>query len=421
MEVVARMVHIFKSSKLVCLITFLTLLNTACAKEDTTTSLESTYVTDTTTITTDETTIVTTNAEDTVELKVQSILDNMSLEEKIYQMFIVTPEELSDVETVTQIDDINVPYLESCPVGGIIYFSDNLVTEVQTKELIYTIQQYMEDVNGIGLFMCVDEEGGKVSRVYKSLGTTTELCPMEYYGRRANPEEAYSIGTILAKDISQFGFNVDFAPVSDVDLNVNNGLHEYGRCFSSDAETVALMVENVVKGLQDNGVSACIKHFPGLGSTDADTHDGSVYVDRTKEEFETTDFVPIKAGISADVDFVMVSHMVINNLSDGLPCDLSKTIVTDWLRSELGFTGIAITDSHQMGAIANVDDESFLNGNTSVMAIQSGIDIILMPESLQQSFKAVYQAVQSGEISESRIDESVIRILTQKERLKLLP
>ncbi|MGN1411948.1 MAG: glycoside hydrolase family 3 protein [Oscillospiraceae bacterium] len=387
--------------------------------ETTQTSIEQTSQ-DTTTISDGTEAITTTiTIEDTIETKVQSILDNMSLEEKIYQMFIVTPEDLADVDAVTQVDETTKSYLESYPVGGIIYFAYNLESDTQTKEMLSTTQQYMKDINGIGLFMCVDEEGGKIARVSSTLGTT-QLQPMEYYGENANPEEAYNIGVTLATDISQFGFNVDFAPVSDVDLNINNGLHEFGRCFSSNPQTVALMTENVVKGIQDNNVGACIKHFPGLGSTDADTHDGSVFVERTKEQFQSVDFIPIKSGIDAGVDFVMVSHMTIENLSDGLPCDLSKTIVTDWLRNELNFNGIAITDSHQMGAISSSTSEDYSNGKASVMAIKSGIDIVLMPEDLNQSFEAVYQSVVDGEIPESRIDESVTRILLEKEKLNLL-
>lgn len=417
------MINKFKKINLFIMSAFILMLNTSCVQDsnsnsDNTENTTNNNITTTITDTSKDTTSImtTTTLQDAINLKVQSILDTMSLEEKIYQMFIVTPEDLSNVDVVTQADDTTKTYLEKYPVGGIIYFSSNFETDTQTKNMISTTQQYMMDINGIGLFMCVDEEGGKVSRLYKSLGTTTELNPMEYYGENANPTDAYEIGSTLGKDLSQYGLNVDFAPVSDVDLNTNNGLHELGRCFSDNPETVALMVENVVKGIQDNNVSACIKHFPGLGSTNADTHDGSVAVDRTKEQFENIDFIPIKAGIDANVDFVMVSHMTINGITDNLPCDLSKTIVSDWLRNDLNFEGIAITDSHQMGAIT----DEFSNGKSSVMAIQSGIDIILMPEDLSQSFDAIYQAVQNGEISENRIDESVIRILTQKEKLKLL-
>jgi beta-N-acetylhexosaminidase len=365
--------------------------------------------------TTLDTTISLEDEQNSTEQKVQAILDGMTLEEKIYQMFIVTPEDLSDVSPVTQADDTTKAYLERYPVGGIIYFASNLESETQTIEMLSNTQQYMQDINGIGLFMCVDEEGGNVSRVYKSLGTTTELQPMQYYGELADSQQAYDIGATLANDISQYGFNLDFAPVSDVDANMDNGLHELGRCFSDDPQIVALMVSNVVKGLQDNGVSACIKHFPGLGSTDADTHDGLVYVERTKEEFEDVDLIPIKAGIESGVDFVMVSHMTIDNLSDGAPCDLSKSVVTGWLREELGYDGIAITDSHQMNSITD-----YYGNSSAMLAIMAGIDIVLMPQDLEESFNRVYEAVQNGIISESRIDESVTRILTQKAKLNLI-
>jgi beta-N-acetylhexosaminidase len=298
-------------------------------------------------------------------------------------------------------------------VGGIIYFAQNLESDEQTTEMLSNTQNFMKDINGIGLFLCVDEEGGVVARIGNKLNANT-FQNMDVYGENADPTEAYQIGVQLAENLSKYGFNVDFAPVSDVDLNSGNGLEN--RCFSADPNDCATMVENIVKGIQDNGISATIKHFPGLGSSTGDTHDDISYLTRTKEEFETVDFIPIKAGINADTDFVMVSHMVVNGLSDDVPCDLSQTIVTQWLRNELNFEGIAITDSHQMSAIT----KHYTSDVASVMAIEAGIDVILMPEDLEASVSGVVNAVTSGEISEERIDESVTRILNQKEDLGLL-
>lgn len=369
-------------------------------------TLDETYITESTSVSTQDTT--------TAEpiSKAQEVLDSMSLREKIYQMFIVTPEALNDGEQVLEINDTIKNNLKNQAIGGVILFSDNIDSENQTIELISNLQEN----SNISLFTCVDKEGGYVAPLGNKLGTS-QLKSMKYYGENPNEDDAYNIGSTLAQELKKYRFNVDFAPVSDVDLSTsNNALHELNRCFSDDPNVVALMVENVVNGLQDNGVSATLKHFPGLGSSSGDTHDGSVFLTRTKQEFETQDFIPIEAGINANVDFVMVGHIIIDGLSNNLPSDLSSDIVTGWLKNELNFNGIVITDSHSMEAIT----DNYSSGEASVMAIQSGVDIVLMPENLEQSVNAVLNAIDNGEISESRIDESVLKILNQKDKLGIL-
>lgn len=347
--------------------------------------------------------------------EIDNIISQMSLEEKIYQMFIVTPERLTGFELVTQAGETTAQALESSPVGGIIYFSRNLENENQVTDMISNTQSYAIDDNGIGLFICVDEEGGIISRVADNLETSQKFQSMNTYGENADASEAYNIGCSLAKDISLYGFNVDFAPVADVNLNPANGLDCDGRCFSDDPNKVALMVENIVEGIQDNNVSATLKHFPGLGSANGDTHKGAVYLDRTKDEFINTDFIPFKAGISSGADFVMVSHTIVSD-TDDVPCDLSETVVSQWLRNDLNFNGIAITDSHMMGAIT----DNYSSGEASLMAVKAGIDIVLMPDNIEASFTQIYNAVKNGDITEERINESVRRILLVKSKLGLI-
>ncbi|MDE7138299.1 MAG: hypothetical protein K2O29_07580, partial [Ruminococcus sp.] len=179
---------------------------------------------------------------------------------------------------------------------------------------------------------------------------------------------------------------------------------------------VANMATSVATGLQDAGVCATLKHFPGLGAEDGNTHDDSfVIIDRTVDQLREIEFVPFRSGINAGADFVMVSHQIVTGFGDNLPADLSYTAVTEYLRNELGFDGIAITDAQQMNTISTV----YSSGDAAVMSVKAGIDIILMPEDLQSAVNAVCNAVNSGEISESRIDESVIRILNQKYELGL--
>ena len=330
-------------------------------------------------------------------------------------MFLVTPEAITGVDTVVQAGDATKAALQEQPVGGLIYFAANLETQSQTKEMLTTTQDYAKaSSNGIGLWLAVDEEGGTVARVADQLGTTA-FSDMSVYGAENDSTQAYSIGQTIGTDIYGLGFNLDFAPVADVDICSENELG--GRIFSDDPNVVANMVSNVVKGLQNSGVSATLKHFPGLGAENGNSHyDGAVRIDRSLEELRSTEFIPFSAGIEAGVDFVMVGHQIMTEVDADTPSDLSHAVVTDLLKQELGFKGLAITDAQNMNTIS----ANYSSGEAAVLAIQAGIDIVLMPVNLTEAVEGVYQAVQDGTISEERIDESVQKILLQKQRAGLL-
>ncbi len=351
-------------------------------------------------------------------LRAEQVMQEMTLEDKIYQMFIVTPETLVNhaVTTVIQTGNMTKQALEEKPVGGIIYFSQNLESEAQTTQMIADAQTHVQSVNHhIGLWIAVDEEGGTVARVADNLGTTA-YEDMAAYGDRNQKDEVFMMGTDIAEDIAGFGFNLDFAPVADVYIDPNNELQD--RIFSDDPAVVSDLVTAMVQGLQNSGqVSATLKHFPGLGAENGNTHeDASAYIDRTYEELDTVDFVPFRGGIEAGADFVMVGHQIMSCAEDDLPSDLSKTVITDWLRTNLNFSGIVITDAHNMNTIT----ENYSSGEAALLAFQAGADIVLMPDDLDDAFQTVYQAVGSGELSEERIDESVRRILTAKAKHNLL-
>lgn len=345
---------------------------------------------------------------------VQELLSSMTLEEKVWQMFIITPEQLTGVGCATQAGQTTAEAVAQMPVGGVIYFSQNLETPEQTTEMLTKIQQFAKDASGIGLFLAVDEEGGLVARCADKLGTTA-LSDMAVYGARNDAAEAYEIGQTLGSDIGALGFNLDFAPVADVDLCDGNELG--GRIFSDDPQVVANMVSGVVRGMQDTGVSATLKHFPGLGAEDGNSHEDShVIIDRTLEELRSAEFVPFQAGIDAGAEFVMVGHQIMTCTGDELPSDLSHTAVTDYLRGELGFEGIAVTDSHLMNTISEV----YTSGEAAVLAIEAGMDIVLMPVDVQEAVDAVCAAVQEGRLTEERINESLLRILAEKEEMGLV-
>ena len=361
-----------------------------------------------------ETTVVPDEPEDEIHSSVETLMEEMTLREKVCQMFIVTPEQLTGYGCVTYGDSVVQQSFMDMPVGGVILFAQNLSYQEQTSQLISACQDYAMDSCGAGLFVAVDEEGGTVARAAQKLGTTA-FSDMAYYGQMNDTQQAYNIGSTIGSDLSALGFNVDFAPVADVNLNAGNELGN--RIFSSDPEIVSDMTANVVMGLQDQGVCATLKHFPGLGAADGNTHyDNFVHIYRTLDELREAEFVAFSGGIEAGADFVMVGHQKVSGVGDDLPADLSYTVVTTLLREELGFQGIAVTDAQQMNTIAGV----YGSGDAAVRSVEAGIDIILMPADLRAAVDALCYAVEEGRLTKERIDESVVRILNQKAELGLL-
>ncbi|MBR3631419.1 MAG: hypothetical protein IKN55_13240 [Oscillospiraceae bacterium] len=353
---------------------------------------------------------------DSREAAVAKHLANMTLQEKVYQLFIVTPESLTGASSaVTATDAAAQTALQERPVGGIVYFAQNLKSGDQTKSMIANAQTYAKDAHGTGLFIAVDEEGGRVARVAKTLGTTA-YDPMSVYGAKGDAGAVEAIGEDIAADISQFGFNVDFAPVADVNINPNNELGD--RIFSSDPAVVADMSAAMVRGLQKSGkVSATLKHFPGLGAEDGNTHNDEVcLITRSLDELRSDEFRAFKGGIDAGSDFVMVGHQTMECIGDNLPADLSYTVMTKWLRNELGYNGIIVTDSHTMATIT----KKYTPGEAAKASFAAGADMILMPADVDAAFMEIYKAVRSGEIPESRLNESVRRILRVKAEQGLL-
>lgn len=342
------------------------------------------------------------------EENIASMIFNMTLEEKVAGLFMITPEALTGTETVTQAGDTTKAMLEKYPVGGLIYFKKNLESTEQVKDMISATLSFSK----YPLFIAVDEEGGKVSRVAESLGEEN-VGPMANIGAGGDTYAAYKATSTIASYLTQYGFNVDFAPVADVVVSGQDSAIG-DRAFGSDAAVVSSMVASAVKGLQENHVSACLKHFPGLGGTSEDTHLGMAETFRTKEEMEENEWKPFKAGISSGADFIMVGHISANALTgDNRPCSLSSAVMTDILRGEMGYSGIIITDALNMGAIS----EYYSSSQAAIMALKSGADMILMPENFKEAYEGVLEAVQNGTVSEERITDSLTRIYRVKMKL----
>lgn len=348
--------------------------------------------------------------DDTSVTRAKVMVEKMTLEEKICQMLFVTPEALTGYTRVTQSGSATRTAIEQRPVGGIIYFGDNLVTVDQTTEMIQNIQSYSVELTGRGLFIGVDEEGGSVARAADKLGTTA-FEDMATYGAEGDTEKVYEIGKTQAEELSAMGFNVNFSPVADVLTNEANTVVK-DRSFGSDPELVADMVTEVIKGLSDGGMLCAPKHFPGHGSTGEDTHNGFAASDQTLEELENCDLIPFRAAITAGAPMIMVGHMTMTELDDENPACMSGDVVTGLLREKLGYDGIIITDALNMSAIS----DSYTNAEAAVACIAAGCDMLLCVSNINSVVNAVTTAVEEGVIKESAIDASVTRILTAKYR-----
>ena len=222
---------------------------------------------------------------------------------------------------------------------------------------------------------------------------------------------AYAAGAAIASYLKEYGFNLDFAPVADVLTNPDNTVIG-DRSFGSDPALVSQMVAAAVRGFQENGVNACIKHFPGHGDTAGDSHDGQVETDRTLEEMQMAEFLPFTAGIEAGVDMVMVGHISAPGLTDGdkVPASMNEKIITGVLREQLGYNGVVITDAMNMSAIT----QYYAADEAAVKALKAGADMILMPEDFTTAYNGVIAAVQDGTIAEERVNDSLKRIFRVK-------
>ena len=338
----------------------------------------------------------------------QALLDTMTDEEKLWQLFFVTPEAITNVNTATVAGEATKKALAQYPVGGIVYFAKNLEDREQTVALLENTQSYAK----IPLFLGVDEEGGTVSRVGSNpdMGVPS-VGDMRSLGKSQDPAAVYAAGQDIGGGLHALGFNLDFAPVADVAQGADSVIGS--RSFGSDAELCASLAGVIVKSLRAEGIVSCLKHFPGYGSATVDDHNGTSVVEKTLSELEACDLVPFQTIIASEgsVPFVMVAHLSYPNVTGSdTPADLSSSIVTDILRDKLEYQNVIITDSHSMASIT----DHYSAGEAAVKALASGCDMILMPSDLQAAFDAVKAAVADGTLSQARIDESVLRILTVK-------
>lgn len=338
---------------------------------------------------------------DPVKVRAEELLSGMTLREKLCQLMIVRPEVLTGESPVTAAGETTRLALETYPVGGLIYSVDNLVTQEQTREMITNTQSYSK----LPLFISADEEGGNVGRLMYKLGTTWVNSMYSYKDEGA--DTAYANAKTIGTDMVSCLFNTDFAPVADVWTNPENTVIG-DRAYSDDFEQAAELVASAVRGFTDAGVICCLKHFPGHGDTSTDTHEGAAVVSKSLDELRAGEFLPFVSGIEAGADMVMMGHITVT-LVDPEPATISKAIITDVLRGELGWDGVVISDSLDMGALAGYD-----NGEVCVKFLEAGGDILLGIPDIETALTALEAAVTDGRLTESRIDESVQRVLELK-------
>lgn len=338
------------------------------------------------------------------------IVSGMTLEEKVAQMFFITPEALTGYGQVTVAGDATNEAYQKYPVGGLIYNSQNLVDIDQTKTMMAKMQQYADSRISLPVFLGVDEEGGSVTRIASNeVYGLTNVNNMSDIGATGDTQNAYQAGVTIGTYLSDLGFNLDFAPVADV-LTVSDSVIG-NRSFGTDSELVASMALSELQGLESMGIQGVVKHFPGHGGVSGDSHSGAVSTDKSLEELFASELVPFQRAIDGGAQFLMVGHIAAPNVTgDDTPASLSKVMITDVLRTQMGYQGVVITDAMNMTAITanHAADEA------AVLAVNAGADMILMPEDFGKAYNGVIDAVNNGTIEEYRINEAVVRIVKAK-------
>lgn len=333
----------------------------------------------------------------TIDEKVDKIVESMSQTEKLGQMVMIGIQG-------TKVDDDSLYMLNQYHIGGVILFDRNMDSPEQVKQLTSDLQAQSNEK--VPLFIGIDEEGGDVVRMAEKL---TPPPSQKEIGATGDIEQAKTWAIKTAKSLKDMGINVNFAPVADVGSNDK-------RSYSADANTVIDFVRAATKGYQQENIIYSLKHFPGIGKGRVDSHVDSSSIDVAKEVLMAEDILPFKTIIDENEPndyFILVSHLKYPALDEEYPASLSSKIMTDLLRNELGYKGIIITDDMEMGAVANHNDFRSIGVN----AVKAGADIVLVCheyEHQQEVYLGLLDAVNSGEISQERIDESVKRIIKVK-------
>ncbi|MCY6482953.1 beta-N-acetylhexosaminidase [Clostridium aestuarii] len=347
------------------------------------------------------------NKEHLEEKKLNDIIDNLSLEEKLGQMIIVG---FNGYEINSGLRQL----VEDYKIGGVILFKRNIQNSKQLLNLNNSIK-YINSKNKIPLFITVDEEGGRITRLPEG---ATKFPSNKVIGKVNDKKVSYEIGKVIGTELKAFGFNMNFAPVLDIYSNPKNKVIG-DRSFGIDPKIVSTLGVATMKGLQDANIISVVKHFPGHGDTNIDSHIGLPIVNYDKQRLDKFELIPFKNAIDEGVDVVMTAHIVLPQIDiSKRPATLSKKVLTGILRNELKFNGVIITDDMEMDAI----DKNYIIKNAAIESIKAGADVILVCHTLKKQIEVLQSlkdAVNCGQISMNRIDESVRRIIKLKEKYVL--
>ena len=334
--------------------------------------------------------------------RVEEILSNMNLSQKIGQMFVIGFNGTSmDSNLISAVQDYNF--------GNVIYMGYNVTNPNTLGELSNSIQAMMIENNGVPAFISIDQEGGRVARLVN--GGTHFISNMAM-GATGDYNNTYLEGVAMGKELRNYGINVDFAPVLDVNNNPENPIIGI-RSYSDNPLLVSLYGKNMFTGLKESNVMGCSKHFPGHGNTSVDSHYGLPTITTPMNELYQTELAPFISSISNGIDAIMTTHIIFSAIDNEYPATLSSKVLTNLLREELGYEGLIVTDAMEMGAVTN----NFGGHDvTSVLAVKAGADILTYTSNTnpKTAHTALVNAVENGEISEERINESVRRILLKK-------
>ncbi len=332
-------------------------------------------------------------------------ISHMSLDEEIGQLFIV-----EYIGTTFDQNDLNM--VQQMHAGGIILYSGNLTSKAQATQLIATSQAHAT----LPLLVTVDEEGGFVDRLQGLYGPRPSATEI---GATGSTSYAYQQGAKVAQDMTALGFNTDLAP--DVDVQLVAGPDQITRTFGSTPDAVTAMGSAYLNGLQDNGVTGTLKHFPGLGAANIDAHLGLPVIKRTYDQIESVELAPYRAMIaSGQARMIMTTDLLMPALDPYNPAELSPAIINGVLRGQLGYNGVVMTDALYMQGISKL----YSMPEAGVRAIIAGCDMLLGPEhdfDVAQMIQAIHDAINNGRLTKARIDQSVRRILLLKMQMGMIP
>ena len=362
---------------------------------------------------------------------IKAIIDKMTLEQKVAQLFVVSPETLTGVDSVQYAGDMTYQALQDYPVGGIVFAKDNIDSSSQFGTMTDNLQSYSEEISGLPLFLAAAEEGGSASVLgnndnldeyyensysdddsdYSSSSANSVhsgATSMSEIGRKDDSTNAYEAGKSIGSLMSAYGLNLDLAPVADVLSGNSTGIGD--RTFGTDAQTVSDMALEVIRGIQEEDVNAAMKYFPGYGAASSNMS-GFPVINSSLDELKKKEFLPYSNAIAQGMDFVMVGHISVPNVTgDDTPASLSEKMISEVLRKDLGFKGIVMTDYLNDKTIV----KNYGAADAAVKAIQAGADLLLEPDDLEAAYEGVLKAVKKGDITEDRLDESIYRILRVK-------